>query len=253
MAQQVTTPGGLGATGSATASGQCEGMTHTWIDLVPGADDWWQSIGVRPTPSEWCQLSELAECTRVEAVAQKAAGPRADVVLGFLLERLQSGDGLAGIVVVGSQAGVLRRLAAADRHRSWRDYLGQMWLVAVAYPLDRRPAGIAANLAWDTFKSVRARPAPERSYDPSVLDRLREAPRIEEDPIPTGDEVISRALRLGFIDEQTARVLHSVYIEGMPGRVAAVRHATTPTAIRWRCSSSLRRLAARSAELLAAS
>ena len=61
--------------------------------------------------------------------------------------------------------------------------------------------------------------------------------------------VLDAALGLGLIDATSRAILGSVYAEGLTSAQAAGRHGTTATAVRWRCSRDVRRLAARSLDL----
>ncbi|WP_028707625.1 hypothetical protein [Propionicicella superfundia] len=220
----------------------------TWTGST-GADlaRWWAGGADAELPPAWRGHPALA-ARRTVSEAEEAARTGSDAVLAALLRLLQDGEQQAGLVVMKA---LWTRLARAARGRSARadELAAPFWLVMAAYPLDRRPARIAANLVWDTLKAARTDPR-ERPVAPETMDSLATAPAA--DPVPTGDRVLARAQRLGLIDGRAARILSSVYLDGMPGRVAAVRHVTTETAIRWRCSSSVRRLAANAERLLAA-
>ena len=54
---------------------------------------------------------------------------------------------------------------------------------------------------------------------------------------------------LVLIDATSRAILGSVYADGLTSAQAAGRHGTTATAVRWRCSRDVRRLASRSLDL----
>ena len=62
--------------------------------------------------------------------------------------------------------------------------------------------------------------------------------------------MIATARVIGVIDQATAALLQTVYLDGATGRYAALRHHTTPAMVRYRCSLALRRMA-RSAAAIA--
>lgn len=209
---------------------------------------WWATIADSEVPARWQDEPDLAVAGTVGEIGG-AAGRGDDAVLGALVRLLHVGDHTAGLVAL--RAAWPRLCGAAARAALHSDDLAApLWLVLDSYPLERRPQRILANVVLDTVKVLRAE-APERPVAPDTLDVLL-APGDAPDPVPTGDLVLVSAERLGLIDGRAAGVLRSVYLDGMPGRVAAVRHATTETAIRWRCSTSVRRLAANAHQLLAA-
>lgn len=209
---------------------------------------WWATIADAEVPARWRGEPELTAVGTVGGIGV-AADAGDDAVLGALVRLLHDGDQTAGLVVLRAAWPRLRGAAVRAGLRS-DDLAAPLWLVLISYPLGRRPRSILANVVLDTMKVLRAE-NPERPVAPDALEALL-APGDVADPVPTGDLVLMSAERLGLIDGRAAGVLRSVYLDGMPGRVAAVRHATTETAIRWRCSTSVRRLAAHAQHLLAA-
>lgn len=210
----------------------------------------WVTIGGDEVPPQWGQQPALAGRRTCSEVLGSIEGHAADGVLVCLLTLLQAGERLAGRVVLQAMVGKLVLFAAADRHHRFDDYVAHLWLTMAAYPLAARPQRVAANLALDTRKAVWAERPREVVCEPEVVVAL--TPQPGGPGLPSGDQVLHRAQHLGLLDGQAAAILRSVYLEGMPGRIAAVRHTTTETAIRWRCSRSLRSLAAHAADLLAA-
>ncbi len=210
----------------------------------------WATIGDTDLPPLWRDQPELSGGHTLGHVLGSIHGATADGVLICLVTLLQAGDRLAGRVVLQALMGKLVCLAARDRLHRLDDYVAQIWLTMASYPVAARPRSVAANLALDTRKAIWAERPREVVCEPAVVVALNApSPACEE---PDGDQVLRRAKLLGLLDGRAVAILRSVYLEGMPGRVAAVRHTTTETAIRWRCSKSLRVLAAHADELLAA-
>lgn len=209
----------------------------------------WVTIGGAPVPAGWHEQAALRGRRTVAEVFGSITGAAADEVLVCLVALLQRGDRLAGRVVLQALLGKLVLFAAADRHHCLDDYVAHLWLTMSGYPVGVRLRRVAANLALDTRKAVWADRSRDLVCPPEVVVALTGAP---VPPGVSGAQVLARAERLGLLDSRAAAILRSVYLEGMPGRVAAVRHATSETAIRWRCSKSVRALAAHATELLAA-
>ncbi|GAB3708455.1 RNA polymerase sigma factor [Mariniluteicoccus flavus] len=211
---------------------------------------------------EWSQLDLAAHATVARwALAHRAlAGCRSlddvleairrdpDAALGALLAEDRQGGAYAGRVVLQAMLGKVVAMASRDAGATAEEYAAQLWLVIRAYPLERRPERIAANLALDTLKAVKA----ERDPRTVAVEAVDDAPAVE--PADHDDLRARRVLRaaeeLGLIDADTHAVLASVYAEGLSGIAAAERHRTSAQAIRKRCSVSVRRLAAHRLELL---
>ena len=162
-----------------------------------------------------------------------------DRVLLGLLALARDGDRLAGRTVVQALLGKLVTMAVADRRLAFDDLLAALWVRLATYPIERRPAKVAANLVLDARKDVLAEQRGLRAITSHV-------------PSPSGPgaaAVLDAALGLGLIDATSRAILGSVYADGLTSAQAAGRHGTTATAVRWRCSRDVRRLAARSLDL----
>jgi DNA-directed RNA polymerase specialized sigma24 family protein len=200
----------------------------------------------------------LAGCaTPAQVLGRVGAAP--DVVLGHLLREASAGDRLAARVVLQALLPKVVRMASVDPGAEVDDYVTAMWCEIAAYPLARRPASVAANLALDTLKAVRRerRPAADVATPPHlvVLAADRGPTRVVgSSPLAPGPgvaHVLERARRHRLLDPATSDLLQSVYAEGLSGELAARRHDLSPGAVRQRCSRALRVLA-RHADLLAA-
>jgi hypothetical protein len=197
---------------------------------------------------EWAALLAAAP---PELRAQVEAAARGDdAALHPLVEAALAGDALAGHAVLQSQLGRLVRMAGRDAQAGVDDYVGAFWCVLAGYPLERRPARIASNLALDTLKLVH-RDRQWMGRSPATvhpvgedLERLVErGRRPAEEREPAAAELILAGYRLRLIDRPTGRLLHAVYVEGLSGADAAARCATTPGSLRVRCSRAVHRLA----------
>src|SRR5665811_1580417 len=102
----------------------------------------------------------------------------------------------------------------------------------LAYPLERRPRAIVSNLVLDARKDVAAELRPLPVSQPTEPRRHAVAAKL-----------LVEAVRIGVIDPATAEVMSSVYVWGLSGEAAALRHGLPATTVRWRCSAGMRRLA----------
>jgi hypothetical protein len=186
-----------------------------------------------------------------------------DAVLFALLTERERGVELAGRVVLQAMLGKIVVMAVRDRGAEVDDYVAAMWCGICTYPLRQRPARIAANLGLDALKAVKREGRWSRA-DVAVmtlpqgvrLDGLQ-AEALARTSLDhnhtralTATGVLAAADELGLIDRGTRAVMASVYADGLSGRDAAARHATSPDMVRFRCSKGVRRLA-QHAQLLA--
>jgi DNA-directed RNA polymerase specialized sigma24 family protein len=185
-----------------------------------------------------------------------------DPVLAALLTEVSLGDQLAGRVVLQAMIGRMVRMAQRDPRASIDDYLARLWYAIGSYPLEQRPARIAANLSLDTLKAVcRERrwmgrgditlwPSSESLEEllpPAGLGGSRYG-----SPQPVDIEarrVLEAGARLGLIDDTALALLRTVYVDGMTSIEAARRFNTSAGMVRARCSKVVRVLATHSVEL----
>ncbi len=202
--------------------------------------------------------SLLTGCTDPADVLRRVAKDP-DAVLGHLLAEAVAGDRLAARVVLQALLPKVVRMASVDPAAGVDEYLTAMWCEIVSYPLARRPASVAANLALDTLKAVRRErhPAVDVVTAPHlvVLAVDRRPERVVGSSSPSGGpgvvEVLASARHHRLVDVATADLLHSVYAEGLSGASAARRHGLSPGAVRVRCSRAVQVLAGH-ADLLGA-
>jgi len=185
--------------------------------------------------AEWATLRDRAPdwpCPHGATLAAVLAAVRAapDPVLADLIAACQAGSALAGRTVVQAFLGKLILLAAGDRRIRADDAVAALWLRVARYPLDRRPRGLAVNLVLDTRKDVLA-----EQRDLALVPRPPE-------PGVTAGAVLDEARDLRLAPPANLAVAASVYADGLSGARAADRHQLTPTAVRWRCHDTVRRL-----------
>ena len=213
-------------------------LNAEWATLVAHSP-----VGVR----EWSRLCQaMSECQSLVDVLP-AIRCDADSALGFLLDRYQAGDALAGRTVLQAMLGKLVRMSytglAADEPQSLDHLVTQMWCQIGHYPLQSRPQRIAANLALDTLKAAQREwlRSGEIPIAPAAV-----AARLEDQPVPTPtvDEqdrwtteyIVGSAYRRGLITRPTHDILLSVYgPDGLTGAAAAQRWHCSPAAVRTRC------------------
>jgi len=201
----------------------------------------WEDLAARPVPSSWAGEPALAGVGSLGEVLGSVAH-RPDQVLAALL---RAGDAIAHRLVLQAMLGWAVRAAVRDGCHDLDDYLGELWLGIANYPLDRRPASIAANLVLDTRKRVRAR-VRSVPVDPSRLAGLADARGGNQ---ARAALLLARARRTQLIDELSDRALRLVYTEGLPSADAAAVLGLSPAAMRQRCHRAVRRLAGSAAQL----
>jgi len=192
----------------------------------------------------------LRSCTSLDEVLARVPGAP-DVVLGHLLAETATGDRLAGRVVLQAMLPKVVRMASVDPAAEVDDYVTAMWCEIAAYPLGRRPASVAANLALDTLKAVRRErhPAVDVATPPHlvVLAAERRPGQVVGSPPASGEPsvagVLVQARRHRFVDAATADLLQSVYADGLSSASAARRHGLSAAAVRLRCSRAVKVLA----------
>ena len=234
--------------------------------VVARLDEEWRELVDRTPepPPVWRRHLALAGCPGLDAVLARASRGDDEVLRPLLVEAHQ-GDALAGRVVLQALLGRLVGMARRDREAGVDDYVAALWCVLASYPLARRPARIAANLALDTLKTVhRERAGWGRAGVTCrpVGDELERLLEIEERRSAVGlaagqdglsaASVIEATRRLQLIDEVTGGLLHHVHVEGLSGRDAALRAGTSAGSLRVRCHRGVRRLAAHAPALLEA-
>lgn len=207
--------------------------------IVRSLNEEWDRLAARPVPTGWGGAAR----TVGEVLAGVGADP--DARLGELLRHHAGGDQLAGRVVLQAMLGKLVRLAAQDRRHGVSDYVAECWLRLAGYPLARRPHRVAANLALDTRRGVRAGDDPGPVVDVAQLGE-RSAPVVLD-----VSGLLRAATRLRLIDRESGACLYAVYGLGLRSHEAARELRISPALVRWRNARSIRRLAPHAVTLAA--
>lgn len=208
-------------------------------DLLSRLNREWFDLAHHPLPDRWREepalrtavvVGDLLVCIRQEP----------DAALAALLRQGQS-DALARRVMLQTMLGRMVNDAVRDPDHGLDEYVGELWLTIAGYPLQRRPRRIAANLALDTRKRVRAR-------QPQWAE-LPEGVAQPEVPCGEVDELLAEARRQRLINDNSERALRLVYQEGLRSDQAAALLGVSPSAVRWRCRRAVQAMARRAEEL----
>lgn len=195
---------------------------------------------------EWPQMAPLpwehpdppfSGCATAGAVlARVLADP--DPCLVALLRLAQTGDALAGRIVVQLMLPALRASARVHGHDE-DEHVSALWPVLMSYPLQARPRAVRSNITLDVLKQVVGRHAPLRPLLPTPRRDMGLA------------DVLLHARREELLPAETSRLLHEVYVDEIPRREVARRHALSEPALRQRCSKAARTLRAHRLALVA--
>lgn len=230
-----------------------DALNSEWDGLVAGDQEPIAQWRLRQPALEGCRdLAHILDC-----IAE-----RSDATLGALLSEHRRGEQLAGRVVLQAMLGKVVRMASRDARGGVDEYVSAMWVRICDYPLAARPSKIAANLALDTLKMVTEERRPLRRgevtpYPPQAflqemfareLGRQWSAGTTDLD----ARSVIRAAIHLKLINANSAAALTSVYAEGLSGIEAARSLGSSPTMVRYRCSTTVARLAKHAVALAAA-
>lgn len=200
----------------------------------------WRELATTACPTQWgLPFVNLDQ-------ARSAA--RADEYAGRLVALAQTGDQLAGRVLVQALVPILIAISRRHPSRSLDEFVSTTWLRIADYPIATRQRAVLTNIALDVLK---------------ILTRAGRSQELPTAEIPeqrhdeSGDEltataVIETSRRLQLVTDQTADVLVSIYADGMTGRQAAAHHGLTETAVRRRCADATQRMRQHAALLLEA-
>ena len=251
------------------SAGMSAGVRRSGFRIVDALNVEWQQLASgddRGIIAAWAARHDaLAACRDLDQVLG-AVSSNPDPALAALLLEHSQGAQLAGRVVLQTMLGKVVRMACRDPRATADDYVAAMWCRIADYPLGRRPARSAANLALDTLMAVvrDSRDDPRGQmhlYAPSdPAWELAQAAAVERDHLDhnaaaaaiTAAHLVTVAERTGLIDSRATSLLRTVYVNGLPGRAAAELHSTTPGVIRVSCSRAVQKLAAHASVLLEA-
>jgi len=199
----------------------------------------WRDIATEPCPAAWELPCPDLEDARVTA--------REDQVCVRLVHCAQSGDQLAGRVLIQALLPKLISMSIRDQRRGLDEYVSTAWLRISDFPINRRTNAVLTNIALDVLKML----SRAEKYRELPTDQLPEQGREDSDDELSALGVITTSRKLELVTDQTAEVLVSIYADGMSGRQAAQLHGLTEAAVRRRCSDATQRMR-QHAELLRA-
>lgn len=238
-------------------------LLQEWVDLnsqptVPTTLRRWART--EPVLGGFTTLGDLVD-------AIDAAGhERTDALLLALVRLAHGGHQLAGRTVLQAMlpklACIARRTAPTSSDDVWAEdrrhiVVAEFWDVLATYPLQRRPARVAANLALDTLQRVNRSGASraEIPVDPATMTDSPEGDHSEPacEGLSSDDDllqVINWARANGTLTTEEAELLRCIYTapSGRNGSYgfeqAALQLGISPAAVRQRCSRAVRRLTA---------
>lgn len=213
-------------------------------------NDEWRQLAELPAAGLSGGVPALAGCVRLGEVLGRVRDDP-DAVLAAVIGAAQRGDLQAGRIVVQAMLPKLVRMCSRDADNDLQTYLACLWETVVTYPLERRPARVAANLALDTLKRAKRASDGRCETACSWLD-AREVPEGGVRQWTPGALAVLRAARqLGLLDALASETLSVVYLDGLTSRQAAEVLGVSADVVRWRCSKAVRRLRAHAQELAA--
>jgi hypothetical protein len=244
----------------------------------------WAQLVAAPTssaaPGRWAStcpaLIGVRTLDDVLALIAGADGPARDAVLLALVGRAQSGDALAGRTVLQTMLGKAVRVAGTvagrddvrgDREEALNRAVAALWQAIATYPVARRPARVAANLALDTV-AIAQRGHTGSSHcrrscrEVPVADVATVRPAARHDQGPDGLRgpadaelltLLAWAVRRKVVDLDEARLLLQVYGVDEHGRPADARAVAEQAGLSWpalrqRCRRLARRIGAAAVE-----
>lgn len=171
-----------------------------------------------------------------------------DALLAALLRRARS-ERLAGRVVLQALLPGLKRLAGflirvpEERDEVWSTLLAACWERICAYPLQRRPQRIAANLLADTRKALLL----ERTNTVVLAEREQLWGDVPIPPLPLAAVDLERPLRgavaAGAITAEQAELIAASRVDGVDLRTLATKEGVFYNTVNVRRLRAERRLA----------
>ncbi len=188
-----------------------------------------------------CDLPPLGDTgglTAEQAVEACRTSPQPDPLLVHLIDAAQSGSRLAGWVLLEVAMPWLQKLARHDDRLTVSTLVAAVWVRIGRYRVGPKGTSVLMTLVLGARRDVLAE-----------LQPLGCLHHVQRRRLALASAVLDRAEGLGIIEAKYRVVVECVYVEGLTSDEAAARHRLTPATVRWRCSTALKRMAARSHEL----
>lgn len=231
-------------------------LNSEWVRLC---DDAATEAVVARWASRYDGLAGCASLPDVERAVVRATGDGTDRILLSLLRLAHAGDPLAGRTVLQLMLGKAVRIATTRAGRDSRPSLehtavAALWTTIATYPVERRPAKVAANIAMETLRAVTAELTHQHAETPTSPDVL--ATNLTEEPADqhrtSADHellnLLTWAVDHGTITAADATLILDIYTPAPGcdgGPAAARRHGLSWPAARQRASRALRKVARR--------
>ena len=199
-------------------------MSATPCTIVTQLNEEWEEI-------RWDYADWLTPATTLEDVLISVRF-NPDRVLTELISACHTGHKQAGRIVVQALLPKLIVMSRTYPYPSVEHLASALWIRISTYPLDRRPASVAANLTLDTKKDVLAE---QRTIAALPL-------MVTNDEEVTADQVLEVARTLKLASETSLTIVEKVYVEELPRPQVARLLNMTDDALRRRCSDTVRRL-----------
>lgn len=191
--------------------------------------------------SDVCDLAGVDGLEGLETAVQRASRPQADAVLVALVRRALAGEGLAARVLLQLLLPGARRLARrwwalGDEDERAAAAVSAVWARIRSYPLERRPARIAANILMDAAADLRrSLRHGDRCVPVADLRSRQDAGAVDSShPAVELAEVLVDAVDAGVITRADAELIAASRIVGTPLRQFAEEQGTSLRTIQWR-------------------
>ncbi len=212
----------------------------------------WDEMADQPRSeiASWASSFESFEGCRTARQVFARCKANSDAGMIALVELAQSGQTLAGTIALHRMMPILVVQAGRDSRLSLDDLCSTAWVVLMRHNLSRK-FSVLATLCLDTRRMLlryldkTSREVPFDEIPVAVFPFWRTTPK----SYSRSEHLLDVAADLDLLTPATEPVLRSVYVDGLSGREAALRHGISETAARYRCSAGVKRLRERSEAL----
>lgn len=197
----------------------CAALNREWDAILEAGQHDEQVAGWGRGPLRHTGAASVTSVRGLEQACRDSSGSANDTLLLGLISAYQDGEAFAGRVLLQLFLGKIvrmglpgRTVSTAEEYES--DALEAFWTVMSAYPCDRRPRSVAANLALDTLHQVRVRPQSLERLDWNLWSwelQNHEEQAKEHDPTSNVLILIRDGLQAGAISDGEAQLLVMTY------------------------------------------
>lgn len=224
----------------------------------------WIRLNADPTPAatmqRWGRTEALLAGYRrpadiVDAIDQATPADQ-DALMLALIRLTQAGQQLAGRILLQQMLPKLGRMvlrtAGTTTDTTWAEdrrhiAVAELWDIIIGYPVQRRPAKVAANLALDTLNRItRTGTSNEEPiadiYNEDTIIRHAAADEPAHHLAVNLTQIVTWGINHNVITTEAGHLLTAIYTHGETPTQAAQRLGTNPGTIRTRCSRAAQRL-----------